>query len=498
MKRKILFSRAAIFVAIAAPAATINVHQCGATGNGSTDDTNAIKTCAAAAHSGDIVYFPPGQYRLSGPLSLESGIAYTGPIAQPPTAALLGRETGSGTFPIWQTGSAANSIAITYLTMDGGGINMTAASWAQNITIQWNTFQNIVNSDRCYVNTAAVSVVRGYGLRSSLIADNTFYNIFQNNNSTAYGEGCIDGIVGFRFDQTSIVRNLFDFVDEPIKILYSPSISDTGVNTHIDNNIFTRTHSYSIENQASGGWINATTNDNYMTNWESPYWDGPTTIANGSGHANQIVRGNVVDYSSNNTSFYGYAFEIYGLVQQLIDNAVVSTNSNAGLNKMTVAIGVPPCAQAAVTGQLWAGVTASDTYGTYPNRMGIVGDDGGCTGGPPGQWTISGSEISSQPAIDFTTKSPNPQQASNKANFAHATAGSSYSVRLTPSCGGCVEPYTFSSLDLPAGWTITPHGVLGGVTPAYPGLLNLPVQVHDAGSPTRYGAMIYSLIVEVH
>lgn len=51
-----------------------NVRDYGATGNGSTDDTSFINSAISAANSagGGIIFFPPGTYKVSSPLTLSS------------------------------------------------------------------------------------------------------------------------------------------------------------------------------------------------------------------------------------------------------------------------------------------------------------------------------------------------------------------------------------------------------------------------------------------
>src|SRR5438876_12065156 len=43
---------------------------CGATGNGTTDDTSAIKTCIGHLVSGDTLLFPAGRYKTSSALTI--------------------------------------------------------------------------------------------------------------------------------------------------------------------------------------------------------------------------------------------------------------------------------------------------------------------------------------------------------------------------------------------------------------------------------------------
>lgn len=58
-----------------APTQDLNVRtDCGATGDGSTDDTTSIQSCiGTAAGSGQGIYFPPGTYKITAALTISSG-----------------------------------------------------------------------------------------------------------------------------------------------------------------------------------------------------------------------------------------------------------------------------------------------------------------------------------------------------------------------------------------------------------------------------------------
>mgnify|MGYP000425904097 CR=1 FL=1 len=51
----------------------------GAVGNGTTDDTKAVRDAITAAGVGGTVYFPFGEYRLTGVLKLKQ-VALTGAV----------------------------------------------------------------------------------------------------------------------------------------------------------------------------------------------------------------------------------------------------------------------------------------------------------------------------------------------------------------------------------------------------------------------------------
>ena len=59
----------------------LNVKSCGATGNGTTDDTTAIQNCinTIASSSGGEVFFPKGTYRISATLVIKGhGVSLVG------------------------------------------------------------------------------------------------------------------------------------------------------------------------------------------------------------------------------------------------------------------------------------------------------------------------------------------------------------------------------------------------------------------------------------
>jgi len=63
----------------AAPAHSLSVFDFGATGQGKTDDTRALKACIAAAHAqGKSVWVPPGTYKITSDINLPAGITIQG------------------------------------------------------------------------------------------------------------------------------------------------------------------------------------------------------------------------------------------------------------------------------------------------------------------------------------------------------------------------------------------------------------------------------------
>jgi hypothetical protein len=60
---------------LAAPPGSRSVLSCGATGNGTTDDTAAIRSCLAG---GGVVWFPPGNYLVTGDINVPTGTTIQG------------------------------------------------------------------------------------------------------------------------------------------------------------------------------------------------------------------------------------------------------------------------------------------------------------------------------------------------------------------------------------------------------------------------------------
>jgi hypothetical protein len=83
---------------------------CGATGNGTTDDTTAIQTCLTAiSPSAPVLYFPAGTYKITQPLNLKSQI-YISLIGQDPTTTkILWAGISSGTTAASFTATITNN-----------------------------------------------------------------------------------------------------------------------------------------------------------------------------------------------------------------------------------------------------------------------------------------------------------------------------------------------------------------------------------------------------
>lgn len=93
-----------------------NVKNYGALGDGSTDDTGAIRAAiTAATANGGIIFFPPGTYQLSGTLTLPNSVSYG------PSITLQGSGRTS-TKLRWSSDLGADEYAIKYSSFAGTGV----------------------------------------------------------------------------------------------------------------------------------------------------------------------------------------------------------------------------------------------------------------------------------------------------------------------------------------------------------------------------------------
>src|SRR5579871_6428876 len=100
-----------------AAATTWNVTSFGAIGNGTTDDSLAVQSAINACASGDTVVLPPGTYRITSTLTLNSNCSYQGQN----NPVLLGyTDTGPNGYLLAE-GSDVSNISIIGIVFNGGG-----------------------------------------------------------------------------------------------------------------------------------------------------------------------------------------------------------------------------------------------------------------------------------------------------------------------------------------------------------------------------------------
>jgi|GEM_PF-487439 len=102
------------FAIAGAPAATLNVVNYGAQGNGTGDSRTAIQNAINAAVAGDTVYFPNGTYNITGTLNGKSSVKLTG---QSQAGAIV-RFTGTALQPLISL-NILTGVEISYLTLEG-------------------------------------------------------------------------------------------------------------------------------------------------------------------------------------------------------------------------------------------------------------------------------------------------------------------------------------------------------------------------------------------
>ena len=156
-----------------------NVMNSGATGDGTTDDTAAIQATINAAatsattHGGGIVYFPPGNYKVSSTLQITTGgIHLLGP--GPSATQLIGANASADIISF--SGTPANSIfgnSVRDMTISssvsrtgGAGINV---AHAQSLLIDFVDFFSQFVGISLGIGTAVIYVSNVYILSTSSV-----------------------------------------------------------------------------------------------------------------------------------------------------------------------------------------------------------------------------------------------------------------------------------------------------------------------------------------
>ncbi|GAF92273.1 unnamed protein product, partial [marine sediment metagenome] len=115
----------------------INVKDHGATGNGSTDDTNAIKAALGAASYKSTVYFPAGTYKFTSDLTIPSNVRWLGDGID---VSILKWDGGTPTNAAIY-GYNKDNVEFEGLTIDGRGIGGGGVQYAlkfANLDSDWN------------------------------------------------------------------------------------------------------------------------------------------------------------------------------------------------------------------------------------------------------------------------------------------------------------------------------------------------------------------------
>jgi polygalacturonase len=287
-------------------AGTLNVvNDCGARGNGSSDDAPAIQACINRVSAGQTVYFPNGTYNLSKTLNIKGGISYVG---ESTNAVLHASQMANWIFMFPWTG--ANDITIQSLTFDQGGIDTNGnGEVPKNVHITSNSFRNNTQQNGNW--TQHNFIFMDNGMSHSQIDHNSFYMLLANGSTRVNGNVDYDGdlpraaIFSYGLDNTSIDHNTFDHVYQGIKVCQL--LPYEAQNDYISSNTMTNVHRMGMEIQGPDGCGHQTApgvyfnsgnfviENNSLSNWDDYYWNSfGISFANPKAE-NVIVRNNTIN-----------------------------------------------------------------------------------------------------------------------------------------------------------------------------------------------------------
>jgi hypothetical protein len=158
---------------------------CGATGNGSTDDTSAIQTCLTNDTGSSTLYFPAGTYKISSTLNVTGHVRIVG--ADPTTTSLVWAGTGGGTMLTFN----ASFSSLGRLTFNGSGTAGTDVTVASTAVFQTaNLFHDM------YFTNAGIGLDIAVNLSNSIASEQTCLRCqFLNNTSEGlyvFGANSVD------------------------------------------------------------------------------------------------------------------------------------------------------------------------------------------------------------------------------------------------------------------------------------------------------------------
>jgi hypothetical protein len=285
------------------PSNSINVKSdCGAKGDGSTDDSGAIQLCINNAPSGKKIYFPNGTYKLKKTLFIRGGMSY---IGQSTNAVLHVVTMGDRVFSFpWSGGS---NVTINTLTFDQGGIDTYGdGETPNNVRITNCKFQNLTPMQGDWTHHNFIYIDNG--LSHSQIDHNSFRMLLPNGMSKVSGNLDYDGdlprsaIFAWGLDNTSINHNTFDHIYQGVKVCQV--LPYEAQNIYIGYNTMTHIHRMGIEIQDAQGCgqqtpsgvyfnvNNATIEHNSFLSWDNYFWS-----SFGISFANTLAQNVVVRYN---------------------------------------------------------------------------------------------------------------------------------------------------------------------------------------------------------
>ena len=300
-----------LVLTLPASAATLNVKDYGAKGDGLRDDTEPIQAAIDASAPGDTILFFPGAYRLSAPLQLLSYRSYLGQGG----AQLLGRKGSFSAITPW---NSTTRITIDGLVFSAAGLAVLGDQVpATAARISNCTFENIAPSGNDWPASSGIFIASG--LDNSSIVNNTFRNILQPGQVSSYDIASA-AIRGYNIKNSTIVGNRFDTVNEAIYLNFNGNDSYPGV--VIANNTGTQVHRMGIELQGSRT-VGLQVVNNTFSNFLNPYYNtfGLSIVVEGTG---SVVQNNtlIASLPASGPNRYGIAIEAGGTAEKVSKNFI--------------------------------------------------------------------------------------------------------------------------------------------------------------------------------
>ncbi|WP_236610427.1 glycosyl hydrolase family 28-related protein [Methanosphaerula palustris] len=263
-----------------------NVRSSGLKGDGVTDDTAALQSLLTKLPSGSTIYFPPGQYRIDGPIRINKPVTLFGESG---TVFDCQRAT-QYVFTLNAKGSSASrlkGVTITGIVFEGPGIETDPAM-----------------IDAYYLQTFHVSYVKFHNIGYAAIRVNT----------------CTD---------VTIEESIFDNVFQS-GLGYGVSITDHSDRIYIHDNFFVTKGRHSITTGTSNTNLpeaeyvqSVTVENNYFENTTEQAVDAHKPTA-----GPYIVKGNVMNNCAQGVDLGNGSAEITDNVMINCKSGIVLTNMN--------------------------------------------------------------------------------------------------------------------------------------------------------------------------
>ncbi|WP_440951244.1 glycoside hydrolase family 55 protein [Methanosphaerula subterraneus] len=171
-----------------------NARSSGLKGDGVTDDTASLQSLLTKLPSGSTIYFPPGQYRIDGPISINKPVTLFGESG----TVFNCQKVTQYVFTLNKWGSPTSTmkdVTITGIVFEGPGIEtdpaMIDAHYLQNFKVSYVKFHNI-----------GYAAIRLNTCTDVTVEESVFDNVFQS--GLGYGV-----VIEDRSDRINIHNNFF-------------------------------------------------------------------------------------------------------------------------------------------------------------------------------------------------------------------------------------------------------------------------------------------------